>query len=242
LRLRRRPWYHFKIAHYNFGDGHTSFKVNTLKNLAGSADIIVCSEGWDRHDAVKEFLVTNRDWAVAWFSDSHADGECFVLYHKGLKLEEFFVALVKIGFLGPHGAGGDHPGHKGLAVAKFKFPNGATCKVAVHHVIPSWTRMHLPGGETKRRRAAAKRQLKRFFGIRGLAVIAGDQNGTRAQIKKLMHIPVRWKFDDYPGADFGHRQITLFWHSRSLRLQKVKSGTMHGASDHLIVWEEYRVR
>lgn len=222
----------FSTAWINVGRGPTDAKVRDLEKLALVADVIVGGEFGDREAVVERFLRRNRSWRVLWNKREHATRSVPILYNrKTLRLKKWAYFLVRIGYLGPKGAGSNSLRWKVINSARFIHRgSGQSVRVVGTHLIAS--AFSTSGAEGSRRKAAFRRQVGKYFDLikswkRAVVCGVGDFNAEvgnelldNASSKVAGWVWVR------TGPTMGRRRIDLFGYRRDKRVLGARAYTV----------------
>lgn len=192
-------WHVFNVGDLNIGDGRSADKVADLVNLVENHGISVFfgQEFGDRADVVTAFLRKYPHWRVVWKRKKNKFRDVPILYDNRVWKKTLWTELaIRIGYLGPQGAGGNAPGFKGLNIVRLKHRKAKrTVQFQTHHTIASAFNPHVRGAEHRRRVAAYTRQVNKFFArtrVRFAVIGGGDWNGKKTNRVIQHHKPHNW--------------------------------------------------
>lgn len=220
-------WFPLKIATYNVGDGPDDNKLGDLTMFVlKGAVAILGQEFGDREHLVSLFLAKYPHWRVLWRKGRNKTREAIILYDtRALGTGKMVQFLIRIGYLGPQGAGGDNPGIKALTTGTFVLKQARRrFRLLTTHAVVSAFSTH--GAERARRIAAYVKQLTKFFvvvkGSRIPVIGGGDMNATPSNRVLRRLVPKVWSWDG-AGPTRGKRDIDLMGHKRNRNLRFVET-------------------
>lgn len=191
-------WYDFEVALYNIGDGQQHAKLEDIVNLADNegVSVIFLQEAGDRQWVVNQFLKSHHSWRVVWRYKMNKSREVAILYDSAVWSKVWWHEIfVRIGFLGPQGAGGDAPAHKALNMVRLRHRKARqVVKFLNHHAIAS--AFSTRGAEGRRRKEAFARQMRAFFSNarKGLVIGGGDWNAGKSNRLVRLYQSSHWRW------------------------------------------------